>query len=72
MSVEESHKGKSVTIQLRQGILGCLAPPATAWRMAMPPLRHKQVGVLDQGEPRELWLNSAGTGTPKHVSNMRS
>lgn len=47
MSVDPSHKGRSVTIQLCRGILGWLAP--LPWQTATPPLRHKRVGLLEEG-----------------------
>lgn len=51
VSVGQSHKGTSVTIQLRGAIPGWLAPlPRRATAL---PLRHKGVRTLEQGGPRE-------------------
>lgn len=53
MAVDQSHKGKSVAIQLCQESQGWLAPPATADDHATPPEMGEQTGVLEQGGPRE-------------------
>lgn len=63
MSADESHKGKSVTIHLCQGIRGWLAPPPMADGHAAP---QTQTSVCPEaGGPPDSWLSSAGTGNPQ-------
>lgn len=64
MSMDPSHKGRSVTIQLCRGMLGWLAPPSHG-RLPCHPSDTNEWGSWRREGDKEHWLGLAGTGKPQ-------